>query len=164
MPTSKKITNVVICHNSSSSTVPWKKNDGAFTMDATRHDRSMDPEVCAGSHRGQRRTTYEGVLNAIVNTTSLEERFRSSSWVTAVMKTGQIGDREKMGPLSRKITTVCCQESPFRAVGLLGKMDLAAIENSSASVCTNALDASLTFCKSDNTSSDPKDKAPMPLR
>ena len=39
MPTSKKITNVVICH--SSSTVPQKKNDGAFTMDATRHDGSM---------------------------------------------------------------------------------------------------------------------------
>ena len=37
MPTSKKITNVVICHNSS-STVPQKKNDGAFTMDATRHE------------------------------------------------------------------------------------------------------------------------------
>ena len=57
----------------------------------------MDPEVCAGSHHGHRRTTYEGVRYAIVNATSLEERFRSSSWVTAVMKTGQIRDREKLG-------------------------------------------------------------------
>ena len=58
----------------------------------------------------------------------------------------------------------CRQESQFRAVELLGKIGLAAIENSSASACTDALDASLTFRKSDNTSSDPKDKAPMPLR
>ena len=47
---------------------------------------------------------------------------------------------------------------------MLGKIGLAAIENSSASACTDALDASLTFWRSDNTSSDPKDKAPMPLR
>ena len=31
-----------------------------------------------------------------MNATSLEEWFRSSLWVTAVMKTGQIGDREKL--------------------------------------------------------------------
>ena len=48
-------------------------------------------------------------------------------------------------PLSRKITTVCCQESRFRAVGLLGRIDLAAIKSSSASACTDALAASLTF-------------------
>ena len=33
--------------------------------------------------------------------------------------------------LSRKITTVCCQDSLFSAVELLGKIDLAAIESSS---------------------------------
>ena len=48
-------------------------------------------------------------------------------------------------PLSRKITTVCCQESRFRAVDLLGRIDLAAIKSSSASACTDALAASLTF-------------------
>ena len=113
MPTSKKITNVVICH--SSSTVPQKKKMVLSPwMPRRQHgcDFSdskcllVDPEVCAGSHHGQRRTTYEGVRYAIVNATSLEERFRSSSWVTAVMKTGQIGDGEKFGPLSRKSTTV----------------------------------------------------------
>ena len=57
----------------------------------------MDPEVCAGSHHGQRKTTYKGVRYAIVNATSLEERIRSSLWVTAVMKTGQITDRDKLG-------------------------------------------------------------------
>ena len=104
MPTSKKITNVVICH--SSSTVPQKKMMVLSPwMPRRQHgcDFSdskcllMDPEVCAGSHHGQRRTTYEGVRYAIVNATSLEECFRSSSWVTAVMKTGQIRDREKLG-------------------------------------------------------------------
>ena len=64
------------------------------------------------------------------------------------------------GPLSQRITKVCCQESRLRAVELLGKFDLAAVECSSASACADALAAILTFWKSDNTSSHPKDEAP----
>ena len=73
MPTSKKIANVVICH-SSSNTVPQKKKMVLSPwMPRRQHgcDFSdskcllMDPEVCAGSHHGQRRTTYEGVRYAI---------------------------------------------------------------------------------------------------
>ena len=46
---------------------------------------------------GQRRTTYQGVRDAVVNTTSLKDRCRSSSWVTASIKSGQIADRDKPG-------------------------------------------------------------------
>ena len=51
-------------------------------------------------------------------------------------------------------------ESRFRAVELPGKFDEAAVESSSASACADALAAILTFWRSDNTSSHPKDKAP----
>ena len=53
------------------------------------------------------------------------------------------------------------KESRFRAVDLPGKFDEAAVESSSASACADALAAILTFWRSDNTSSHPKDKAPL---
>ena len=64
------------------------------------------------------------------------------------------------GPLSQRITIVCCQESLFSPVELLGKFDLATVESSSAAACADALAAILTIWRSDNTSSHPKDKAP----
>ena len=44
-------------------------------------------------------------------------------------------ESEPTGPLSQKITIVCCQESLFSAVELLGKFDLATVETSSAAAC-----------------------------
>ena len=60
------------------------------------------------------------------------------------------------GPLSQRITVVCCQELLFSAVELLGKFDLARV----AAACADALGAILTFWRIDNTSSHPKDMAP----
>ena len=51
-------------------------------------------------------------------------------------------------------------ESRFRAVELPGKFDEVAVESSRAAACADALAAILTFWRSDNTSSHPKDKAP----
>ena len=45
----------------------------------------------------QRGTTHQQVRDAIVDTTSVKERCRSSSWATAAIKSGQIADRDKPG-------------------------------------------------------------------
>ena len=50
-------------------------------------------------------------------------------------------------------------ESRFRVVELPGNFDEVAVESSRAAACADAFAAILTFLRSDNTSSHPKDKA-----
>ena len=57
----------------------------------------------------------------------------------------------KIGPLSRKTTTVVAKSHGSERSSCLEKIDLAAIESSSAFTCADALAAIFTFWRSDNT-------------